>query len=207
MLAFDLETTGLDPKKHVVTCACVYSRIHSIDACFFFNRDDPEVFFKMLDDAPVLCAFNGARFDLPFLQVIHYFPFYFSFLFLITIFQISSGVDARRIYQWRLKLFDVYETCKLGLGVTFSLNSLLAANGMMGKSGDGGKAVSMFNEGRYAELASYCRDDTVLTYNVSTLDVIQIPGNPQVVLRPHNRQIFYVQPQLTTSKCTKNASV
>ena len=69
MLSFDLETTGLDPISHDVTCACAYDPDAGVDRLFFFGLgDDPEGFFALLDAAPVLCAFNGAKFDVPFLQ-------------------------------------------------------------------------------------------------------------------------------------------
>lgn len=75
MLAFDIETTGLSDSD-TVTAACVYDPARSIKETFLFSRgydsprtsSDPARFLQLLDDADVLCAFNGARFDIPFIQ-------------------------------------------------------------------------------------------------------------------------------------------
>ena len=62
MLAFDLETTGLDPEVDDVTCACAYDPDAGVDLTFFFRGgvgDTPEAFFALLDGAARLCAANG----------------------------------------------------------------------------------------------------------------------------------------------------
>lgn len=156
MLAFDLETTGLDPASDEVTCACAYDPENGVDIIFFFARDPPEAFFELLDRAQRLCAFNGARFDLPFLQARYAIP------------------DAR-VGGWTLKLYDLYEISRLGFESGFSLNALLAANGMDSKTGTGGDAVVLAREGRWDELGAYCRQDTVKTHAVSCLDRVRMP--------------------------------
>lgn len=157
MLAFDLETTGLDPRTDRITCASAYDPASGIARTFVLARgDDPAEFLALLDSADRLCAFNGARFDLAFLQ--H-----------------SLGVPAARVRTWRLKLHDVYEACRLALGVTFSLDALLGANGLQGKTGSGREAVVMAREGRWEELARYCLDDSRVTHQVSSLDRIHVP--------------------------------
>jgi len=75
MLAFDIETTGLD-KNARATCACAYDPDAGIDQLFFFKDGTQEDFFALLDQADSLCAFNGARFDIPFLQVLLFFLFF-----------------------------------------------------------------------------------------------------------------------------------
>lgn len=167
MLAFDLETSGLDPRRHLITCAAVSDPEAGLERVFFFARleaggelvpalDDAEEFMSMLDAADRLCAFNGARFDLAFLR--H-----------------SLGVSAERVRSWRLKLHDVYEGCRLALCVTFPLDALLAANGLEGKTGSGKEAIAMAQEGRWDELAAYCSHDTRVTHRVSSLDRILLP--------------------------------
>ena len=157
MLAFDLETTGLDPHRDRITCASAYDPAAGIEQTFVLGRgDDPAEFLALLDAADRLCAFNGARFDLAFLQ--H-----------------SLGVPAARIRSWRLKLHDVYEACRLALGVTFSLDALLEANGLHGKTGSGREAVVLAQEGRWDELARYCLHDSVVTHRVSSLPRILLP--------------------------------
>jgi hypothetical protein len=99
MLAFDLETTGLDPRDCLITCAAVCDPDAGLERVFFFARlgvdgrlvpllDDAEEFMLLLDRADRLCAFNGARFDLPFIQHV-------------------LGADPVRVSAWRLKLHDV----------------------------------------------------------------------------------------------------
>jgi uncharacterized protein YprB with RNaseH-like and TPR domain len=41
MLAFDIETEGLDPLKHAVTCACVFNG-QGVAETFLFKQEDAE---------------------------------------------------------------------------------------------------------------------------------------------------------------------
>lgn len=166
MLAFDLETTGLDPAHHGITCAAVYDPDKGVERVFIFDRgDDPEEFMRLLDAADRLCAFNGASFDLPFIQ--H-----------------RLGASAERVRAWRLKLHDVYVACKWGLGVTFPLQALLERNCLTGKTGSGKDAIALYEQGSWAELAEYCMHDTRMTHRVSSLDTIALPGTRGIVLAP-----------------------
>lgn len=167
MLAFDLETTGLNPEKDFITCAAVYDPCSETKRVFFFtNRttdDKAEMFMCLLDNADRLCSFNGAAFDIPFLAR-----------------QFSLSMD--RVASWRLKLNDVYVACRWGLGVTFSLQTLLECNGLQGKTGSGEDAVRFFTEERWEELGAYCLHDTCMTYDVSSCCAIVIPKCPGLTL-------------------------
>ena len=167
MLAFDLETSGLDPRKDLITCAAACDPEGNIQRVFFLARldesgklvpmlDGAEAFMAMLDAADRLCAFNGARFDLPFLQ--H-----------------QLGASPARVRAWRQKLHDVFEGCKLGLGVTFPLRDLLELNGLPGKTGSGADAVRLARAGDWTQLGEYCLNDTRVTHQVSSLDRILLP--------------------------------
>lgn len=157
MLAFDLETTGLDPHKDTITCAAVYDPGAGLERVFFFVKGDaPEDFMALLDQATTLCAFNGASFDIPFIVA-------------------SFSPPAARVAKWRLKLLDVYVACKWGLGVTFPLQALLEQNGLAGKTGTGGDAVRLFQQGRWDELGSYCLNDTRMTHHVSSRVPVLLP--------------------------------
>jgi hypothetical protein len=168
MLAFDLETTGLDPVTCSVTAACLFGGpdpAAPITKTFLFKGEDKaldlalrEELMQMLDEAPILCAFNGVRFDIPFLQQ-------------------AWGVEPARAQAWRVKTFDIFEASKLALNQTFGLDRLLAANGLESKTGTGMKAIVMAMEGRWDELGDYCMQDTRMTYIVSTLPVIILPLN------------------------------
>ena len=167
MLAFDLETTGLHPSTCLITCAAVYDPDAGVEQVFLFARlneerelvpmlDRAEEFMALLDGADRLCAFNGARFDLPFVQ--H-----------------QLGAAPERVRAWRLKLHDVFEACKLALDVTFSLKSLLELNGLPGKTGSGADAIQLARDGDWDRLAEYCLNDTRVTHRVSSLSCIRLP--------------------------------
>ena len=157
MLAFDLETTDLCPFTDRVTCAAVCNPEAGFERVFIFDAgDDPEEFMALLDKADRLCAFNGASFDLPFIQ--H-----------------QLGASPERIRAWRMKLHDVFEACKLALDITFSLDALLELNGLPGKTGSGAEAVRLAREQRWADLGEYCLNDTRRTFAVSTLPRIELP--------------------------------
>jgi hypothetical protein len=168
MLAFDLETTGLNPLTDRITCAAVYDPEAGIERVFFFARadgDDPEEFMALLDAADRLCAFNGARFDIPFVQ--H-----------------QLGAGPARVRAWRLKLHDVFEACRLALCVTFPLHALLSINGLPGKTGTGADAIGLAREERWKELGDYCMHDTRMTHQVSSLPRIQLPKTRGVFMDP-----------------------
>jgi hypothetical protein len=151
VLAFDIETTGLDAETCEVTCACAYDPDRGVERSFVFSQGgDPAEFMALLDDAPLLCAFNGVRFDLPFLAR-------------------RWGVPDEKVGSWVRKMVDPFEGCKLALGQTFSLNRLLSENGLPVKTSSGLEAVKMAREGRWAELAEYCMHDTKMTHAAVTL--------------------------------------
>ena len=89
--------------------------------------------------------------------------------------QHKYNLSAARVGGWLLKLFDVYEACRLAYGAGFSLNALLACNGMESKTGTGAEAVALARQGRWDELGAYCRMDTVKTREVSSLACIRLP--------------------------------
>ena len=166
MLAFDLETSGLNPRECLITCAAVCDPDAGVERVFFFARlensklvpvlDDAEEFMLLLDQAPRLCAFNGARFDLPFIR--H-----------------QLGASPARVARWRLKLHDVFEACKLALSVTFPLSALLELNGLPGKTGSGADAIQLALDGDWPCLGEYCLNDTRVTHRVSSMGAIRLP--------------------------------
>lgn len=105
MLAFDIETTGLDKSTHAVTVVSLYGSIGQIpvDTVLNFARDGVEPNRTVLMDhmarAHCLCAFNGARFDIPFLM---------------AALSIPSEVGS----SWVLKLCDPFEVtpCSVAQG-------------------------------------------------------------------------------------------
>jgi hypothetical protein len=147
MLSFDIETTGLDPREAVVTCACACAPDAGVSATFLAGEEgvplepgrvmDLGEFFRLMDRAGTLCAFNGARFDVPFLQTVY-------------------GIDDARVGGWQLKLRDLYEGTYRAFGSAFSLNALLAANGAESKTGTGREAIALARLGEWRKLGDYC---------------------------------------------------
>jgi hypothetical protein len=169
MLAFDIETTGTDVQKDDMTCASVYDPERGISRVFVFcTGDSLEEFTRMLDEADRLCAFNGAQFDIPFIQRV-------------------GNISDARVRVWRLKLHDVFESCRLGLGKRFSLDALLELNGLETKTGSGLEAIRMAREKDWDGLRKYSIRDSELTHEVSSLDVIKLPRAPQWVFSKDGR--------------------
>ncbi len=77
MLAFDIETTGLNPETHLVTVVCTQNLRTGERRAYEFARvratelAQEKLLRQELVDAfnssSSLCAFNGVRFDIPFL--------------------------------------------------------------------------------------------------------------------------------------------
>ena len=91
-----------------------------------------------IEKAVVVCAYNGRGFDMRVLE--NYF-----------------GAEA--VTRWNAKLVDPFEVIRLTTGSWVKLDELLAANDLPGKSGTGTDAVDWWAEGRYEEVAEYCRQD------------------------------------------------
>jgi hypothetical protein len=162
MVAFDIETMGFKPIKEPITAAAVYDGC-GLSKVFLFKGEDKEAdmaqreeFLAILDAAPRLCAFNGVRFDIPYIIK-------------------DWGLDPARAHGWVVKMVDVFESCKLGLCQTFKLAQLLSVNELESKSGSGAEAVLLAKEKRWEELGAYCLQDTRLTYLATAQRAVMLP--------------------------------
>jgi hypothetical protein len=162
MVAFDIETEGFNPFKERITAAAVHDGL-GLCKVFVFKGEDQaedavlkEEFLSILDAAPRLCAFNGVRFDIPYI-INHW------------------GLDPARAHGWVLKTLDVFEACKLGLQQTFKLSQLLAVNNMESKTGSGAEAVVLARNKEWDKLGAYCLQDTRLTYLVTAQMSVALP--------------------------------
>jgi hypothetical protein len=176
MVAFDIETEGFDPLKERITAAAVYNG-NGLCKEFVFKGEDQatdlilrDEFLSILDAAPRLCAFNGVRFDIPYI-IKHW------------------KLDPLLAERWVRKTLDIFEACKLGLKQTFKLSQLLAVNNMESKTGSGLEAVGLARDRRWEELGAYCLQDTRLTYLVTAQMGVMLPLRTQsqrvVVDRSH----------------------
>jgi len=172
MLAFDIETQGLDARRHAVTVVSTEDFRTGARRNYEFARvrkQDPaglpallDEMVQQLEEAPSLCAFNGVRFDLPFLQ---------------TAFRIDAGTVTR----WVLKTTDILECSRLVHGKTFSLNLLCETNGMPVKISSGLEAVRMAEQERWEQLREYCADDVSILCKLYALRHLRHPRLPLVV--------------------------
>jgi hypothetical protein len=167
MLAFDIETMGLDRKKDPITVISLYDPdVEISEVLRFVELRDGKVVYKenyidivnnliqKLDDAEYLCAFNGTNFDLPYIQA-----------------QFEIPID--KVQKWVMKTHDILETCRRGFNRTFNLNMCLELNNVgSGKTGSGMEAVQQAQRGDWASLERYCLDDSILTHRVSSLETI-----------------------------------
>jgi hypothetical protein len=153
MLAFDIETTGLDPAHSVVTVVCTQDYHTGERRAYEFGRVracEPhnegllrEEIIHAFDAADSLCAFNGVRFDIPFLHA-------------------ALKLSPETTAAWLFKTTDILEAARLGLfgpAHTFGLNLLCQHNQVAVKSGSGLQAIKFAQEGRWDALLSYCADD------------------------------------------------
>lgn len=153
MLAFDIETTGLDRHSCHVTVVCTEDFHTGERRAYEFGRVSQEraegleelkaQLVQALDAAPSLCAFNGLRFDIPFLYR-------------------ALRLPEATVAGWMVKTTDILEACRLqvfGPRHTFGLNLLCQHNGVQMKSSSGCEAVRMAAQGRWKELLDYCADD------------------------------------------------
>jgi hypothetical protein len=173
MLAFDIETLGVNKRKDLITVISLYDPSTSPpiarvlrfvdlnEACDVVYCDDyletVADLVKYLNDAEHLCAFNGVSFDIPFIQL-------------------QFNIPNATVQKWVLKTYDILETCRRGFGRTFNLNAALALNGVgSGKTGSGLEAVHQAQQGRWDELCQYCLDDSRLTHELSSLPIVLCP--------------------------------
>ena len=173
MVAFDIETEGFDPTRQRITAAAVHDG-DGLSKVFVFKNEDPEAdralrdeFISILNAAPRLCAFNGVRFDIPYI-IRHW------------------QLDPCLAGIWVSKTVDIFEACKLGLRQTFKLSQLLAVNNMESKTGSGAEAVQLARDGKWDELGAYCLQDTRLTYLATAQMAVVLP------LHTANRQRLVV---------------
>jgi hypothetical protein len=178
VVAFDIETSGLSSENDLVTVASTYDGKSSQSFLFVCldeitrelrYRDDVasviEEFCTMLDNAKYLAAFNGVRFDIPFVTR-------------------SFNLQHSRAASWVLKTYDPFEICKSVHSRTFGLNMLLTLNGVESKSGSGMHAVEQAINGDFDSLADYCNDDARLTWNVCSMSQLRLPEG--FMWRKHN---------------------
>jgi DNA polymerase III epsilon subunit-like protein len=172
MLVFDIETMGLDARKHAVTVVSTQDFRSGRRVSYEFARtraETPHLLAALgeemvlaFEEASSLCAFNGVRFDLPFLRT-------------------ALKIDDATITRWVLKTSDILESSRLLHNSTFSLDLLCQTNGMPTKISSGLQAIFMAAEQRWDDLREYCEDD---------VDILCRLYNTQHVIHPRNKKML-----------------
>lgn len=170
MLAFDIETKGLNKRLHDITIVCTQDyesgrrQSYEFEKCRREGGDIEALVRRMeaeFDNATSLCAFNGVRFDIPFME--------------------GLGISNTKLLQWTLKCTDLLEQFRLRNMQTCSLNALAGANGVELKSSDGKAAIGMAADGRWAELEAYCAQDVAILCNMHTRRFLKHPRTLEIM--------------------------
>jgi len=174
MLAFDIETLGLNEHRHLITVISLYDpstntervlrfvEYNTEEGCLRYKkgyRDLVVDLVNMLDKADHLCGFNAISFDIPFIACQFKIPY-------------------NTVTKWKSKTFDILETARCHFNRTFSLNLLWTINQVEsgGKTGTGLEAIKMAETSRWEELEAYCLEDARLIQAISSLKTIKCPG-------------------------------
>ena len=175
MLAFDIETTGLDPASSVVTVVCTEDFHTGERRAYEFGRVracEPQneallrsELIQAFNEAESLCAFNGVRFDIPFLHT-------------------ALKLSAKTTTAWLFKTTDILEAARLGLfgpTHTFGLNLLCQHNNVSVKSGSGLQAIQFAQEHKWDELKCYCADDVRILCDLYSRRLLNNPRFHNVI--------------------------
>jgi hypothetical protein len=181
MLVFDIETTGLN-KSDRVTVICTEEFESGKTRVYNFGTAASDADRRALiaalesdfDAATSLCAYNGVRFDLPFMQN-------------------DLHIPAKRITEWVLKTSDILEQLRLSEGAVCKLDHLCAINDVATKSSDGCAAVRMAREGRWEQLEKYCANDVHILCELYRKRTLKHPHKRgvEIDLQAYARDGFY----------------
>jgi uncharacterized protein YprB with RNaseH-like and TPR domain len=178
VVSVDIETTGLSFDNDITCVAVVAStwkKVWILDNKLKIPSIKSEI-LDTLNDASLIYSFNGATFDIPFLQ---------------TFFQYENDI----VGSWMMKLVDPLYAARalLGFQACAKLDDILILNGIQCKTSSGGEAVKMAYEGRWSELADYCEADARLTFELMQREKILwkhdfqfVASLPNLWIRSHN---------------------
>lgn len=156
VFVFDIETTGLCAHDSItVICGIVHSvadeaRHEEVTLNLLQIKDDPaaqrahcEHVCSFLDKAQFLAAYNGIRFDLPFVA------------------RWAASLDvAANISAWTAKTIDFYHLILSHVGVHYKMQRVCEDNNLaVEKSGSGLDAIRWAESGEWDLLEAYCMQD------------------------------------------------
>lgn len=157
-VALDIETTGLRATD-LITCIAVAGEGWAMTwdmGPSYNHQQTAEQLGTILDESTSIYAYNGAKFDIPFIQRHFQFP--------------DSRVGA-----WMLKLVDPLYAAQVLLGFEAcpKLSAVLALNGVAAKTSSGTEAIAMARNGQWDRLRDYCANDTSVTYQLLERDELK----------------------------------
>lgn len=162
ILCFDIETTGLSPKHCKVTVVCAEDfttgECHIFEFARYPERAQELVdsLVEVFDNAKSLCAFNGLRFDIPFMAT-------------------ALRLPDDKCAAWAMKTSDILEQSRNRFSKTFSLNVLCETNNIPIKISDGKEAIRMAERGEWDKLNEYCAKDVSILCDLYRKQHIKLP--------------------------------
>lgn len=151
-LVFDIETTGIEPEYHRITCICAVYGNEEIKLTSYSEKFILWEFILWLEKkSPKLTFFvthNGKRFDIPFI---------------VTRYKKIFEKDVTSLFN-SFNHFDSMEI--LSTGKWLKLDELAELFGISKKIGNGARAVELFNQGKLQEIEEYCFEDVMITKKV-----------------------------------------
>ena len=116
-----------------------------------------------LDAATALCAYNGVRFDLPFMQR-------------------ALDIPLETVTLWVLKTSDILEQMRLRDNATCKLDYLCTLNNVPSKSSSGLEAIRMAAEKRWDELEQYCANDVRILCDLYRKRMLKHPAQRDALI-------------------------
>jgi len=82
-----------------------------------------------------------------------------------------SGATEQQVLSWRRKTVDFFSQVKTALNIWPNLDSIADANGIHGKSSQGGEVLNMTEE----EMVGYCGRDVEILAELAAFQTLKIP--------------------------------
>lgn len=146
IIVYDIETKETfqdigtrDPRKLHISMIGAYS--YKENQLYSFTEDELPLFWRRLEHCDMIVGFNNKGFDDQVCSA--YFP------------------EMAKVYS-----FDILEQVHKNLGFRIKLDNIAHATLGIGKSGDGLKAIKLYQEGKIEELRAYCLDDVKITRDI-----------------------------------------
>ena len=147
----DTETAGLETGDAVNVVSFYDSRTPRSFSCVSDNATTKHLHaaIQICQNSRTVVTFNGTGFDFRMIAA-----------------QVEHNADKRKCAELALKSYDMMLDFAATNGYYASLNSFANASLGAQKTGDGGSAVSDWENGDHQKVIDYCENDAILTYKV-----------------------------------------